>query len=104
MATALQNITWIPPTSGEVLYYLVRYEMQGNTAPNATVNTTSTSVLLSLLLEPHSQNMVTYIIWVAVVTPSNEQGLFSELIVNYSSKCTELKYTATDCIIVIVRM
>ena len=89
--TALQNITWSPSTSGNVLYYFVRYELQGNNATSGTTNTTSTSLLLSLPLGAQLQPMVTYTVQVAVVTLSNEQGNFSELKVNYSSKYTELR-------------
>ena len=87
---ALQNITWSPSTSGKALYYFARYELQGNIATSRTNNTTSTSILLSLPLEAQLRPVVSYIVQVAIVTPSNEQGNFSELIVNYSSKYTEI--------------
>ena len=68
--------------------YLIRYGMGGSKPEDATFNVTTrnTSIVLTLSVPEGSPDMVVYNIWVAVVTESQEQGHFTMLQIQYSSK------------------
>ena len=82
-----QNISWQPPLSGEVMMYLIRYGMGVSNMENATsIITPNISILLTLSVPDGPQDMVVYNIWVAVVMKSEEQGSFTQLSIQYTSK------------------
>ena len=83
-----QNLSWQPPVSGDVSIYLVRYGMGVSIVQEASFNVTTpnTSIVLTLSVPDRPFNMVIYNIWVAVVTKSKEQGSFTLLSIQYTSK------------------
>ena len=68
--------------------YLVRYGMGVSIVQEASFNatTTNTSIVLTLSVPDRPFNMVVYNIWVAVVIKSKEQGSFTLLSIQYTSK------------------
>ena len=89
-----QNVSWQPPLSGEVMMYLIRYGMGDSNMENATsIITPNISIVLTLPVPDGPLNMVVYNIWVAVVMKSEEQGSFTLLSIQYTSKlCKHRSY------------
>ena len=84
-----QNITWdAPPNHHNIQYYVIRYQMQGQTTGRVTIRTSSNATQATLeLLVPRGQTS-TYSVWVAAVSEAG-QGEFSDRVdFNYSSKPT----------------
>ena len=88
-----QKITWNAPTSpGADIKYLIKYGLDASSPDEASLNktTTSTMLTLSLSVPEGSPDKVIYKIWVAAVTGSQEQGNFTMLTIQYSSKLGNL--------------
>ena len=88
-AHLLQNISWQPPVSGEVMMYLIKYGMGGSTPDDASFNVTPPNTFIVLKLSipgVFDEDMLVYNIWISVLTKSQEEGNATMLTIHYSSE------------------
>ena len=85
--TITQNITWeAPPNHYSIQYYIIKYQLQGQTPSSVTMRTSNNATQATLLLQVPRGETSTYSVRVAAVSEAG-QGEFSDRVgFNYSSK------------------